>query len=183
MPRYLRQIGSGHLYGWTETLAKRKDMVEEDLETVQRRIEAIKERKRLRQTSLAGELIAQGQELSALTAASLELSTLESEEIEIMSNQRKKEEYVSAIDPRLLKPDDLVKREREMSAEEIEEDHKSRILAGDKEYQSVLAMRSKDAITLYLQENFGVLPDDKMKLEQLRVLALTKRAERIFEVK
>lgn len=183
MSRYLRQVGSGHLYLWTETLAKRKDMVEEDLETVQRRIDAIKERKKLREAALQNELAAHGKEVSALTAASLELSALEAEEIEFQANQKKKEEYASAIDPKLLKPDDLVKREREMTAEEIEEDRKSRILANDKEYQSVLAMRSKDAITLYLQENFGVLPDDKMKLEQLRVLALTKRAERIFEVK
>lgn len=181
--RWLRQLGSGSVYHWTETLAKRRDMVEDNEETVQTRIEAEKRSKAEREAAAASGVDGERDALRRLQEKSAELNKLQSENEEAKNLSRKQDEVLNSQDPGALKPDDLVKRDRVMTHQEIEEEEKSRKLGQDKEYQNILVMKTKDALISYMQEAYGIIPSEKAKLEELRVLALTKRAERMFEGK
>jgi hypothetical protein len=183
--RFLRQLGSGHIYHWTPTLAKRKDMVEIDPESAMTRISALKDQvtARLARIKDPGMLTAAKEKIALINKLSQQLNTLEGELAAAEKAEKAEAEAAILGEKPKLKADDIdTSKKSEVDAAAAEDERRSRILADDKEYQSILAMTTKQQIIEYLAANFGVKGDSKQALEKLRYDALEKRKERVFEV-
>jgi hypothetical protein len=183
--RYLRQLGSGHLYAWTPTLAKRHDMQEIDPESAKVRIDALREQMNSRIANIKDpqRLANAKARIETITKLSKELSMLEGDLS--AAEQVEKQEIEAEIlgEKPALRHDDIdTSRKGPIDPEIIEEERKGCILTEDKEYQGILAMKTKQEVIEYLAANFGVKEEAKQPLEKLRFVALEKRKERIFEV-
>jgi len=182
MNRYLRQTKSGTIYAWTPTLAKRSDMVEIDVETAELRIEAQKSRLKARMKASPELLTQQKDTIQKLTAISKELTGLE--EVEAVLEKAEKVRLrteISAISDN-LNPDDIIKTEKPLTAEELKELERANKLMGDKEYQSISAMNTVEELGDYLKANYGILPPKKASVPFLKNMAQEQRERRIFEV-
>lgn len=183
--RFLRQLGSGHIYGWTPMLAKRKDMAEIDPESAKVRIAALKEQLEARLAGIKDpqRLANAKARIELIAKLSKELAMLEGEVASADEAQKKEAEAAILGEKPQLKPGDIdTSKKGEIDAAVAEEERKSRILAEDKEYQSILAMKTSQEIANYLTVNFGMKESPKQAPEKLRFLALEKRKERVFEV-
>lgn len=183
--RYLRQLGSGTIYGWTPMLAKRKDMQEIDPASARVRIDALKEqiKARIENITNPARIAVAKARLETINKLSKELSELEKVTAAAEEEQRKEAETAILAQTPALKPDDIdTSKKGPVDPEIIEEERKGRILTEDKEYQSILAMKTGQEITNYLAANFGMKENPKQALEKLRFVALEKRKERVFEV-
>jgi len=183
--RFLRQLGSGHIYAWTPTLAKRKDMQEIDPESAQVRINAMKTTIAARLSNIKDpeRLAAMQARVETVTRLSRELAKLEGDLEAVECMEKKDAEKAILGEKPTLKPGDIdTSKKGAVDPAVQEEDRKSRILAEDKEYQSILAMKTKQEVLDYLAASFGVKEEAKQPLEKLRFVALEKRKERVFEV-
>ena len=189
--RFLRQLGTGHIYHWTPVLAKRKDMVEIDLQTATVRIESLKAalNARLAAAKDPAKIQEMREKMARLTSLSKELNALE---LEVAQSEKQAEEAAiksisnEAPQPNTLGPDDIVPGQegapKTDNAEVIEDEKRTRILAQDSEYQRILSMKTRQELAEYLTMNYGEKIDSKAGTERLRSVALRKREERVFEV-
>jgi hypothetical protein len=184
--RFLRQLGGkGHIYAWTPTLAKRKDMIEIDAQTAEVRIASLKEQLAVRIANIKDpeRLIATKARIEKIAKLAQELGMLEEDLAAVEELEKQATDAAILAEKPALKPDDIdLTKKPETNPDVIEEERKNRILSADKEYQSILAMRTKKELIDYLASNFGTIADPKQALEQLRFVALEKRKERVFEV-
>jgi hypothetical protein len=185
MERYLRQLGSGHIYGWTPTLAKRHDMQEMDPNSAKTRIDAQVEQQAARAANLKDpqRLANAKARIETITKLSEELARLEGD-LDTSEKAENQEAEAAILGERpKLRPDDIETHKKgPIDPDTMEEERKGRILSGDKEYQGILAMKTKQEVIDYLAANFGVKEEAKQPLEKLRFVALEKRKERVFEV-
>ncbi len=186
MERYLRQLKTGRVYVWTPILAKRPDMVEVDLESAKVRIEALKARLAAREADRPKAAKEAKEKLQTLSAFAKELTSLENQLEDIEQAEAKAtEKKLEGETAQPLKPNDIVTgkgMDRETQEMLAEEERRARIMANDKEYQQILAMRKKKDITDHLAEFYGKkLDPDAYKLEELRNIALTEREKRVLE--
>lgn len=160
-------------------------MSEIDPASAKVRIDALKDQLAARIEGLQNpaRIAAAKAKLEAITKLSKELTSLEATVASAEEEQKKEaEEAILGAKP-TLKPDDLdTSKKGEIDAAVEEEDRKSRILAEDKEYQSILTMKTSQELVNYLAANFGLKENPKQAPEKLRFTALQKRKERVFEV-
>jgi|GEM_PF-2771530 len=176
--KWLRQIGSGHIYHWTEALARRKDMVPYDDETAAIRIEALRKRveemKARRDRAAAG--AAGPNPMQSVIDQANELTRLEAEA------DRLTEEEITAAKAEALReakgeitPVDRVEQEKDP-----ETLRKERIDADD-QVRAVRAMTDKEQVADYMAAEFGKKIDLRKSLDALKEQAEGARVERMFE--
>jgi hypothetical protein len=183
--RFLRQLKSGTIYHWTPILARRKDMVEIDPESAKTRIRALKGQLESRIATIKNpeRLAAAKQRIETITKLSQELNMLEGDLLAAEEAEKQEAEAALLGEKPKLQPNDIdPSKKGEIDPVVAEEERKGRIMGEDKEYQSILAMRTKQEIIDYLAANFATIADPKQPLEKLRHVALEKRKERVFEV-
>lgn len=177
MPKYLRQVGSGHIYSWTPALAKRSDMVVYDEDTATIRIEQLKrriaemgERKKNRGTSGVNTN-------KAMIDQAIELSRLESQ-----VEQLEDEERVTDEADALAEAKGEIKTEgKTLTAEDIAEEERQKKIDSDVQVRKIRAMTDKDDIEAYMLEAFGENIDRRRSTESLKEYAEDKRIDLMFE--
>jgi len=187
-PELLRQIGSGHIYHYTDALAKRSDMVPCDPHEAEIRIKAAQERlKALQDRKAAGRLANEevvdknlqkaAQDYKKLSEIEAEIGTLEEEErIKAEVARKAKEAEARGEEPA---PEATPEPHTE---EEKEEAHRQKIIKEDSEIAKFANM-TKAEIDLYLQENYGIKTDlSRTKLEDLKDRAIDERVKRVLEL-
>jgi len=160
-------------------------MQEIDPSSAQFRINALKEQLAARIENIKDpeKLLAAKAKIETITKLSKELAALEAQTATAEEEQRKDAEALLTGKKPDLRHDDLDPSNKgQLDAALLEDDRKSRILAQDKEYQSILAMTTKAEVIDYLAAQFGIKEDARRQMEGLRFVALEKRKERVFEV-
>uniref|UniRef100_A0A6M3JPH2 Uncharacterized protein n=1 Tax=viral metagenome TaxID=1070528 RepID=A0A6M3JPH2_9ZZZZ len=169
MAKYLRQMRTGRVYVYDETLAKRKDMVDHDPDMAKRMIEAKK--KRLEEVQamrmnpdlnppVDPSILSDSEELAKIEAA------LEEEE-------RKLEELLSGGP----KPEDV----KPKTDEDIALERRQEIINKDPDIAKIEAMTEKKHVEAYVMEEFGVDIDLRKGLPTLKADAIQLRVDRLFE--
>lgn len=160
-------------------------MQEIDPDTAKTRIDAMKEQltARLENIKDPARLARARERIQTIARMSKELSALEGEVAS--AEEAEKQDALTAIlgaKPKLKADDIDLSKKGPVDPEIIEEERKGKILGGDKEYQSILVMKTKQEVIDYLAANFGEKGDARQSIENLRAIALEKRKERVFEV-
>lgn len=172
--RLLRQQVSGHIYQWTETLAKRSDMVPYDSDTAKRRIETLK---RIKADAKASK---EDPELNARLKLEMKEASDLAKELTDLENQIDGiAEASAAEDERIAKaqePDDKI-----MTDDEIEAKQRSDTIDNDPHIKSIMEMRKKADVEAYILTEYGEEVPSDSKLEQMKNQAITLRTERLFE--
>lgn len=149
------------------------------------RIDALKQQIQARIENLRNpaKIAAAKLKIETITKLSKELAALEGDVASAEEADRKEaEEAILGVKPKLKLDDIDTSKKGETDAMVAEEERKSRILTEDKEYQSILAMKTGQDVVNYLAANYGVKESPKQAIEKLRFIALEKRKERVFEV-
>lgn len=162
--KYLRQLKTGRIYLFDVNLAKRKDMVEYDPDKAERmikakenRIKELKDRSANLSQSIPQEVIADAKKLADLDK---EIEDLENKEIAELTGEDLK-------DPK--------------TEEELEQERRQDIIDKDPEIQKIDAMKTKDDARSYITAEYGEVPDESLKLVELKEMATTLRINRLFE--
>lgn len=173
--RYLRQLGSGHIYHWTPTLAKRKDMVIYDPELAKSRIEALNQRLADEKAQQTPEAIAEHQKAMADAQQDAHIITDLEQQLE------RSREIERAEIENLEKGQDIKPEEKIMSDQDIELERRDKILATDPHIKNIMGMTSKNQVEAYVLQEFGEDLDRRKSLGDLKNYALKKRTDRLFE--
>lgn len=178
-PQYLRQLKTGHIYIWTPTLAKRKDMVPLELDTAKKRIEAMQraiEEKQariaaLRENASLGNQVADEAKMIAQKLAELEsqFEQLEKTEEKLLTGQPDEQETDLKPNSKLETEDEILMAERKRRIDE------------DPEIQRIRAMTTKNQIEEYMLREYGIEIDRKKTMAELKAAAEEARIGRIFE--
>lgn len=149
--RYLLQRGTNRFYKWTARLAKRKDMVEVDAQTINVRVEAVK--KELERTKALIYAKKTGTAPEELTAGAVALKNLEAE---LAASQKELQNLNDGItaDPLLDEdePANDVEAERKALMDAVET---------DPDIIALRAMKTVQEIADYRALNFGIAMDEK----------------------
>ena len=165
----MRQLKSGTIYGYTEILAKRRDMVPYNTEQATSRIAAIK-------TMLAnrvptpGEIDSSTQEAAAVKAAAMELTGLEA-----------KLEAGEAAEEKAIADEQDISQARLLTTEEATEKLKQDTLEADPKYQKAIALKSRNEVEQYMLLEFGQEIEISRPFKDLKDYAIEKTAKRILE--
>jgi hypothetical protein len=178
--KFLRQVGTGRVYGWTERLAKRKDFVDIDTTIAESRMEATREQLEQRLASLKNpkRLANAKQRIETITKLAKELTIIEKDLTIAEDTERREAVQAATGEPPVQMVDEKAK---EINAAAMEEVRQGKILGENSEYQKVLAMKDKKSILDYLLSSFGERGDARNSIENLRFITLTKLKARIFE--
>lgn len=175
-PRLLRQTTSGHIYGWTPTLAAMADMVPYDTEEAHRRIEALKALKAQRKADKepdSEEARLYREEMASAQNTAKELTELEKQVFGDEAIDKTRVDAAENAEPEPLNP---VKTD-----EEIEDDRRNKVIASDTQVQRIMGMRKKADVEAYILTEFGVSVEAEAKLETMKSQAINLRTERLFE--
>lgn len=174
--RFLRQLGSGTIYHYTETLAKRGDMVPFDQDQAKIRIDAAKK-------NLADLKKLRGPEAQAIHTEAM-LKARETSDT-LTKLEREIEDETAAIEADGKKgiddSGDIKTKNRILTDEEIELERKDAIIAKDPHILNIMSMKSKKEVRAYLLAEFGEDPGEEAKYDVLKNIAIGKRTDRLFE--
>ncbi len=178
--KFLRQVGTGRVYGWTERLAKRKDFVDIDTDVAESRMEATREQLEQRFAALKNpkRISDAKQRIETITKLAKELTIIEKDLTIAEDTERREAVQAVTGEPPVQMIDE---KKKEINTAAMEEERKGKILSGNFEYQKVLAMKDKKAILDYLLAAFGERGDARNSIENLRFITLAKLKARIFE--
>ena len=167
MERYLRQLKTGRIYQYTDTLSKRIDMVPIDLETARRRIEANKAMLAEVQAATTPEQVAiRKDDVEALAKTASELT--ETENVIDALHQQQLQQQPPPPAP-------------VTSAEQATEKETQKIIEADEEIQQINGMTKPAQVNKYLKREFGVEAVSTDDLEALKLQAIQLRTNRLFE--
>jgi len=181
--RYLRQLKSGHIYVYTEALAKRPDMVPYDPEVAKARIAQMKQDTEARRAAKKGPKVAPSEgpslkEMRENRAIASELTDLENQA------GAEREADLKAIE-------DEGKSEKEKArdkvtfdgktAEEVKELTEEKVVNNDPKIQKIGNYKQKKQLKQFVLIEFGIELDDTKPLKVLKDEAVAMQKARIFE--
>ena len=172
MDRMLRQKGTGALYIWTETLALRDDMVEEDENTVATR-------KKQMQAKL--------DELQAIRTSGV--PSVSKQFIDDAKELADLEAQIKAIEDaaRAVTADDTSKLSELDADQKLAQEQRQKRIDEDAEVKKIGEIKKKKEVLEYALLEYGVdLSGDQsiedLRLDELKEQAKELRVKRIFEV-
>lgn len=171
--RLLRQLGSGHIYPWTEVLAKRKDMVAYDSEVAHKRIQALKD-------ALASQKAAKEPDSASMKQHAAELKDAQKLAKELTELEElvygDKDRPDGAVPPPEKKLQETPKDDDEAAAQE-----RDKVIQNDPHIIRIMGMKRKVDVAGYLLQEFGKELEGDPKLTELQNTAISLRTERLFE--
>jgi hypothetical protein len=151
-------------------------MVEIDVHSAETRIQAMKSTLQAREAVLTDPKRIEAEKSNIAKLAELSKG-LTAAEAQVETSQKEQEQAtLQELSATKLNSDDL-------KATIQEEDNRGRILGQDSEYQKLLGVKDKQELIDYLSMNYAENVDSKMRVENIRAIALQKRTERVFESK
>lgn len=172
--QYLRQLKTGHIYPWTEILAKRRDMVPFNNEQAKVRIDAMKNML-LRKVPTVDEVSRQVEDARKAKANSMELTNLENK----MDAEKVAEE--KAIEDAALPDGKKLNEETEVTGAEVVAAQRQSVLDQDPKYQNVTGFKSRNQVEQYMILEFGEEIDVSLPFKELKDYAVQKTSDRILE--
>ncbi|HDG97983.1 MAG TPA: hypothetical protein ENG73_07425 [Desulfobacterales bacterium] len=177
-PRYLRQLGSGHIYVYTPELAARKDMVPLEIDTAKRRIDAMKkaiEEKKARiaalkeNATLGNDMANEAKEVAAkLAELEKQMEELDKTEQRLMEGNFAEEEELTP-QAKLETEDDILSAQRKQRIDQ------------DPQIQEIRAMTNKNQVEEYMLREYGIEINRRKTMAELKAEAEEARIQRIFE--
>lgn len=172
--QYLRQLKTGHIYPWTEILAKRRDMVPFDAAQAKVRIDAMKNMLS-RKVPTADALSVQAEAARKAKASSMELTELENKvDAENVAAEK-------AIEDAALPDGKKLSEQTEMTGAETIEAQRQSVLDQDPKYQNVMGFKSRNQVEQYMILEFGQEIDVSLPFKDLKQYAINKTSDRILE--
>lgn len=172
--QYLRQLKTGHIYPWTEILAKRRDMVPFDAAQAKTRIDAMKNMLS-RKVPTADALSVQAEAARAAKASSMELTELENKvDAENIAEEK-------AIEDAALPDGKKLNEQTELTGAEAIEAQRQSVLDQDPKYQGVMGFKSRNQVEQYMILEFGEEIDVSLPFKDLKGYAIKKTSDRILE--
>lgn len=173
MPRYLRQKTSGHIYIYTDALAKRLDMEDYEPEVAEKRIRALQTRLAELQERKAGALAI---DVEAVQKMQNDSHTIAQLERQIRAEENALKAGTEEEESETLKKDEAPKNEAEI----LEKERQERIEA-DVTVQRIKKMRTKAEVQEFMLIEFATELDPEMSLKDMKDKAVEAQVGRIFE--
>ena len=174
-PRLLRQLKSGHIYIWTETLAARPDMVPYDSETAKRRIATLKQ---IKEDALKRK---EDPEEQARLALEMKEASQVAKELTELENQVDGLGEASSIEDKNIEAAKNPEPDKRKTDAEIEAARRSEIIEKDPHIQRIMSMRKKADVETYILTEYGEEVEPDAKLATMQNKAVQLRTERLFE--
>lgn len=174
-PRFLRQLKSGHIYIWTEVLARRRDMVPYDAESAKRRIATLKQIKESMKSRH------EDPEVQARIKLEMKEATELAKELTDLENQVDGLAEASAAEDKTIRSAKTPEPAPRRTEAEIEAARRSDIIENDPHIKKIMGMKKKTEVETYLLTEYGeeVSPDET--LVSMKNAAINLRTERLFE--
>jgi len=176
--KYLKQSGSGHIYIWTATLAKRNDMQQYDPDLAKPRIAALQ--KRLAESKARSTAIPE-EHRDALAQAQKDAKTITELETAIDAQETAERRALEDFDSHQAL--EVSQESRLQSESQAEVERKDELVKEDPQIKKIMGFKKEGTIEAYLLENFGECPEiEGMNLQQIKNFAIQKRQDQLFEI-